>query len=62
MDVSWWSKYVVVDIDDIPLLVDDTTVDENDFSVLAVVSSIEINSSVALEIKVCVIAVVFICV
>ena len=36
--------------------------DANDFSVVAVALSVEINSSVAVDIKVCVVAVVMICV
>ena len=36
--------------------------DTNDFSVVAVALSVEINSSVAVDIKVCVVAVVLICV
>ena len=51
-----------MDVVIIPLVVVDNTVDANDFSVVAVALSVEFNSSVAVDIKVCVVAVVMICV
>ena len=61
-DDTWWSFSVAVDVVIIPLVVVDNTLDANDFSVVAVALSVEINSSVAVDIKVCVVAVVMICV
>ena len=51
-----------MDVVIIPLVVVDNTLDVNDFSVVVVTLSVEINSSVAVDIKVCVVTVVLICV